>query len=269
MSLDELVQSGEIQHVGAGRLVLQGRPLAVLRWIDAGLEAMAAKAGAAAIHLPALIDREILERAEYFEAFGESATRVDASMSQEHCLVPALCYHLYARLAGRRLESPLLVTTVGRCYRNEPAAVSSLTRLWEFTMREVIFIGTETWVTDERRRWVTRVTEFATSIGLAGALEVATDPFFAGPSRGRKLIQQLKELKYELRADVGPTEPGVAIASMNLHEAFFGSRFGLTTGDGCTASSGCVAFGLERWTLALIAQLGVERAASLVSGRSA
>ena len=38
---------------------------------------------------------------------------------------------------------------------------------------------------------------------------------------------------------------------------------GLTLADGATAHTGCVAFGLERWTLAFLAQRGLEAAAEL------
>ena len=254
----------EIHDVGAGRLCLEGRPWAIFRWIDAELEAMAVRDGASPIQVPALIDREVLDRAGFFDAFGEMATRVAANGgAREYVLSPALCYHAYASLANRQLDAPIMLTTVGRCYRRE--AKPSPTRLWEFTMREVIFIGTADWVADERARWLRRVSRFAQRIGLTSRVELATDPFFVAAARGKKLIQQLKELKYELQMRINTDEAEVAVASMNLHETFFGSRFGLTLPDGSPAWSACVAFGLERWTLAMIAQLGVERATEIVA----
>ena len=123
-------------------------------------------------------------------------------------------------------------------------------------MREAVFVGSSDWVSAERHAWMDRVSAFAASIGIAGTLETATDTFFGSEGRGRRLIQQLKNLKYELRVDAG-SAGRLAVASFNLHETFFTSRFGIgPMADGSQAVSGCVAFGLERWTLACLARHG-------------
>jgi seryl-tRNA synthetase len=258
-AVSELLRTGEIAAAPGGRLALSGRALAIRQWLDRRFESLAIQAGADPVSLPALIDADTLERAGYFAAFGG---RPDAYPAP----APAVCYHAYARLAGRRLDRPVRLTAAGTCMRHEPGAPPSLTRLWEFTMREVIVVGTADEVRAERARWIARVDLFALSLGLIGGMHVAADPFFAGPAQGRKLMQQLKELKYELRMAVttaaGESE-SLAVASFNLHEAFFGARFDITTAAGEPAHSGCVAFGIERWMLALLAQRGLEPAARL------
>ena len=110
-------------------------------------------------------------------------------------------------------------------------------------MREVVFAGAPEWVAEQRRDWMIRVEEFAKSLGLPAKTELATDPFFGGAARGKRLLQQLKELKYELR--VG----SMAIASFNLHETHFTERFDIAMKGGGVAHTGCVAFGLERLAL--------------------
>ena len=50
----------------------------------------------------------------------------------------------------------------------------------------------------------------------------------------------------------------LAIASFNDHELFFGDAFGISLADGMPAWTGCVAFGLERWLLAVLASYGVD-----------
>ena len=50
----------------------------------------------------------------------------------------------------------------------------------------------------------------------------------------------------------------VAAASFNLHERFFGESFDIRLLDGQPAASACVAFGLERWTLAFLAAHGTN-----------
>ena len=211
-----------------------------------------------------------------------------------YLLNPAVCYHAYALHAGRRLAEPVLLTARQSCFREADreagrrfagdASVARTTdtaspagggganpdgspaRLWEFTMREVVFLGPPAWVREQRAAWSARIEAWTAGLGLSGRLVAATDPFFGAPGRGRRLLQQLKDLKLELQLDVGGGGGGegpVAAASFNLHEDFFGTRFGIAC-DGAPAHSGCAAFGLERWTLAWLARHG-ERAAAAVT----
>ena len=98
-----------------------------------------------------------------------------------------------------------------------------------------------------------------------GDVETATDTFFSAAGRGRRLIQQLKKLKYELRAEAG-VAGRIAAASFNLHEDFFAKRFDMMCPDGHHVSSGCIAFGIERWTLVCLAQFESAQIAELVGG---
>ena len=77
------------------------------------------------------------------------------------------------------------------------------------------------------------------------------------------LLQQIKQLKYEIRAPLGACGTELAIASFNLHETFFSRRFGFGMANRTATHSGCIALGLERWALALAIQLGPERAFKL------
>jgi hypothetical protein len=129
-------------------------------------------------------------------------------------------------------------------------------------MREVVFLGPTLWVQQQRQEWRERVSHFARGLGLEGEIALANDPFFGNGGRGKKLLQQLKELKYELRLPLAAGQ-STAVASFNLHDTFFGERFGITLADGATAHTGCVAFGLERWTLAFLAQRGPDAAVEL------
>jgi hypothetical protein len=132
-------------------------------------------------------------------------------------------------------------------------------------MREIVFVGSAGWVREQRQEWMDRILAFAQSLRLAVQLDLATDSFFAdGEARGRKLLQQIKSLKFELRAHMGAEGAPLAISSFNLHERFFSRRFGLRLDDGTDAYSGCVAFGLERWALALAVTLGPNEAFRLV-----
>lgn len=219
-------------------------------WFDAQFERLAIESGAEPVQVPATIHRGVLERCSHFESFPGLAIP-SSSASEFH--TPAACYHVYSELEGQRFQAPRLLTLVATCGRSEGPGMNEPGRLRHFRMREVVFLGDAAWVSRTRDEWMHRALTFAPTIGLAAALETATDTFFGDPGRGRRLIQQLKALKYELRAHAG--DAGVlAIASFNLHESFFTSRFDIRMADGSPAVSGCAAFGIERWTLACDAQ---------------
>lgn len=245
---------------GDGRLTIAGAMPALCRAVDRRVRALAAAAGARELQGPALVDRAVLERAGYFEAFPGGATMVEDG---RYALQPAACYQCYAALAGGTVERAVL-TLAGRCYRPHERAFTGATRLWEFTMREVVLIGSADWVDGERHAWTGRAAELARTMGLEFTVEPATDSFFGPASRGRRLLQQVKELKHEVRARAG--RETVAIASVNLHETFFGRRFDLRLADGQPAHSACAAFGLERWASAVLAQRGERAAAELAEG---
>jgi seryl-tRNA synthetase len=244
----------------AGRDIALGPQMsALVAWIDAKVVEFAVQTGAHELPVPALIERSILECAGYFESF--PARMVEEL--QGGCMPPATCYHCYAKIAGTSLPEPGVWTCITRCRRNEDKEEAG--RLQTFTMREIVFIGSAAWVRERRQEWMDRILAFAQSLHLIAQLDAATDSFFASEvARGRKLLQQIKELKFELRAQIDAKATPLAIASFNLHEAFFSRRFRFRLADDTDAYSGCVAFGLERWAFALALTLGPDRAFSLV-----
>jgi len=244
----------------AGReTVLGPHMLALVDWVDLRVVEFALKAGASELPVPRLIAHSVLERAGYFESFPASIVEE----SEGGCMPPATCYHCYAKLAATSLREPVLLTCIARCRRNESEEESG--RLQTFTMREIVFIGSAGWVRKQRQEWTDRILAFAQTLHLVVQLDAATDSFFAGgEARGRKLLQQIKGLKIELRAQMDAKETPLAISSFNLHETFFSRCFDFQLADGIEAHSGCVAFGLERWALALALTLGPDKAFSLV-----
>ncbi len=224
---------------------------------------MAADAGAEEYRFGPAIPRQTLARAGYFESFPDGATSMaDAGGGPDYCLAPAVCYHTYAAFADSRLDRRITLTAESPCFREADRKAGGAGRFWEFTMREIVFIGTPAWVAAQRDDWMDRVSQFSASLHLEGALEPASDPFFGDSGRGRRLLQQVKGLKYELR--LAANQDRLAVASFNLHETFFSGRFGISLADGSAAHSACVAFGLERWVLAFLDQRGSPAAEALM-----
>jgi seryl-tRNA synthetase len=249
------------EWVPAGREVRLGpRMLALVQWLDSSFVTLALEAGARQLMVPQLIERSVLERAGYFDSFSRT-TVLEESGGQ--CVPPATCYHCYAKLAAATIQGNSAWSCIARCHRNEEKQEAG--RLQEFTMREVVLAGSAAWVRSRRQDWMDSILALAQSMGMNVEIEPATDPFFSGgEARGRKLLQQVKQLKYELRARVDTGGTQLAISSFNLHETFFSRRFGFHLPDGSDAYSGCIAFGLERWALALALTLGPDSAFRLV-----
>ena len=252
--LELLQERGDVVLVGAGRVALSGLALEVFEAVDDTVVRWAGSLGAPEHRYPSLIDAAVLQRA------GQNVGSRLTAQNDRVSLAPAVCYHAYPEWSGRTLgDTPTLLTARGRCYRYEDGKHIPLERLWEFTMREIIVIGTRQQVEDVRQSLVRRVMTLVERLELDASIETATDPFFAPADEGRRLMQQAGALKYELRLAIDATGRTIAAASFNHHHDFFGTRFGIRLAGDTPAHSGCVAFGLERWVLALLAQHGVER----------
>jgi seryl-tRNA synthetase len=250
--MDMLRRRGDVKVTGAGRVALAGLALQVFDAVDDTVVRWAESLGASEHRYPSLIEAAVLQRAG--QIVSPSEARDDTAT-----LSPAVCYHAYPEWSGKALgESPALLTARGHCYRHEDGNHIPLERLWEFTMREIIVMGTRQQVEDVRQSLVRQVTALVDTLELDASIETATDPFFVAGDEGRRLMQQAGALKYELRLAVDAAGRTIAAASFNHHHDFFGTRFGIRLADDAPAHTGCVAFGLERWVLALFAQHGVD-----------
>ncbi len=235
--------------------------------------------------VPPAIDFATLSRADYFASLPQWLTLASHLSGREDVLLrvaehpepalavrnaatppivalnPAVCYHVYAGLAGQTVHTPRLVTAQAGCWRHEGARHASLERGWAFTMREVVIVGDESDARAFLLRATERATRLANCLGLDAAVAPATDPFFAPTARAKQLVQRLKELKHELLLPIGDGPARTtAAASFNLHDTFFGEAFRIRLPDGRPATTACMAFGLERWTLAFLATHGPDAA---------
>ncbi|MEU0386919.1 hypothetical protein [Streptomyces chartreusis] len=176
-----------------------------------------------------------------------------------YTLSPAVCYHAYQQHTGTALAEPLLTLSArGTCYRHESRYHHSLERLWEFTMREIILIGSQEAVAEQRRVLMESIFALIDDLGLEAHCEAASDPFFCSPGTAQKVwSQRLLELKYELVLPVGDNS-SVAAASFNVHGQTLAEAFDITAADGTIAATGCMAFGLERLAYAFLCRHGVD-----------
>jgi seryl-tRNA synthetase len=173
-------------------------------------------------------------------------------------LAPAACYAVYPEIAKRGalpLDGATVDTGSPWVFRNE--ASSDPARMRMFHMRELVRIADPADVAVYRNVWLQRVTDLFGRLGLEVASEIASDPFFGRAGRMLAANQRDQELKFELLAMIGGPEP-TAIASFNYHQDHFTLAYGLRLEDGRPAHTGCVAFGVERVTLALLRAHGLD-----------
>jgi seryl-tRNA synthetase len=210
--------------------------------------------------LPPVIERSVLERAQYTEAFPHllGDVRTTAQDGTSVALAPAVCYFVYPWLADSEISAAPRFDVAGYCYRHE--ATTELGRLRSFRMREFVAVGPAAEMHDWRDEWVDRCERFLALLGLKVTVAPATDPFYGPGGRVLEYTQREQELKFEFLAALSDTGTATAIASANRHKEHLGERFGIRLADGSVAHSSCLAFGLERIVLALIRAHGADRA---------
>jgi len=285
--MEELAARGEVSQEADGIFSLGPMLTRLIAYFEGHFEHLAATFEAVPYRFPTLIPARYLERVNYFRSFPHSLTFVthlredlDAidhfalhAACDEHglnvpaesfsriktLLSPAVCYHLYFTLADSTLQSgSLAATAVGNCFRYESSNLASLERLWNFTMREVIFVGSKDYVLENREIARQRMMPVLEELGLAYRVESATDPFFVGEFRKQAAFQSAFQLKFEIRARLPFKDSTLAVGSYNYHQDFFGRHLNIQLPDGSPAHTGCVAFGLERMAFAFLAQYGLD-----------
>ena len=284
----ELAARREISQEAQGVFALGPLVSRLIAYFEKRFLELADSFGAEPYRFPTLIPARYLERVNYFQAFPHSLTFVthlredlDAidhfaqNAACEHdgalnmplntfspiqtLLSPAVCYHLYFALADQPLpQGKVVATAVGNCFRYESINLSSLERLWNFTMREVIFIGAKDFVLENRENARQRMERVFDEVDLAYRVESANDPFFIGEFRKQAAFQSAFQLKFEIRARLPFKDSTLAVGSYNYHQDFFGRHLNITLPDGSPAHTGCVAFGLERMAYAFLAQYGFD-----------
>jgi seryl-tRNA synthetase len=233
------------------------------------------------MRFPPVMSRSQLERSGYLKSFPnllgcvcalhgseasirEAADRhtrggqwTDALSTTDLVLSPAACYPLYP-IAAARGPVPaggLHFDIAADCFRHEPSR--HLDRLQSFRMREFVRIGSPQEVMAFRERWLALAPTLAEQLGLPCSVDVANDPFFGRVGLIKAVSQRQQELKFELLIPYHASATPTACMSFNCHLEHFGNVWGIHTSDGAVAHTGCVAFGIDRLTVALFAVHGV------------
>lgn len=217
-------------------------------------------------NIPAMIDGEVLQKCGYFESFPDQISavacikdesveeimngeKIDESHIALHnkYLTPSACLHIYPMFDRKNIEKNEVITTKARVYRCEKSGFEELTRLWDFSVREIVFIGSEEFVKENLEIIKKKAIEIAQKITPDAKLEIAHDHFYKGQKNDIKAkIQAKNEQKFELRIPIEGRD--VSVASFNFHGYHFSIPFKFDKSKKIV--SGCVGFGIERWIAA-------------------
>jgi len=277
----------ELHRYGAGRYGFGPRLLELMNLFDRDVAAIAEKYKAPAHQFPTLIGADLLDRSRYLRSFPSSLTMVshlredmaaiqdfarvakwdgerlvhnpDSLHSIQCLLSPSVCFHYYSWLKDRSLDSAS-ITAIGKCFRYESKNMDGLERLWDFTMREIIFVGAGQFVLDQRSQMIDETVALLDRWDLSFEIRSANDPFFIDDYASMATFQLAFDLKFEVLAPLPYKRKDLAIGSFNYHQDFFGRSFNIIGTDGDPLHTSCTGFGLERVVLAFLAQHGLDSA---------
>ena len=238
----------------------------LMQIVDKEFEEYALDMGAVSYHIPAMIDKEILEKCGYFGSFPHQLTvvahakpefyeKISSNNRMEDInieispkyLTPAACLHIYPMLKNQIINKKI-ITTKARVYRYEDNKFNGKTRFWDFTVREIVFVGKSDYVLNCLEIMKDFTMNYSNKIGLEVKLENALDSFYPNKkNRIKSKLQTSNSLKFELITKL--EDENVALASFNYHGTHFSQPFDFDQkGEIVT---GCVGYGLERWVAAL------------------
>jgi seryl-tRNA synthetase len=287
---DELVKRGWMYDYGKGQVAYSGPVLELAGLINDKVSELYKSAfNAKDAHFPAMVDADTLHKCGYFDSHPNSVSFIDNVVEdfdaieefrranscsesallpqREHlhmdgmCLNPAACFPCYPTLTGMDFSTGQCFTWQGRVFRYESRNIDGLERLYEFNVRELVFVGNENFVRSVRTKALTVVEELAQFFDIDCQVQTATDPFFATISAAKKFWQGSQEVKSEINIPVLGSDGHMrqlACGSINLHGNFFGKRFDFSTAYGEPAHTGCVGLGVERWVFATFTQHGFD-----------
>jgi hypothetical protein len=176
----------------------------------------------------------------------------------KYVLPPAVCFHTYEELANSNLDGPKLFTAKESCFRHEVDWRVGRHRMNEFQMREIIFIGDSEFVNHTRLKIMEDISLFFSDLGFQGIITTAFDPFYHADDSSKGQFQLMGDMKFELVVEL-PNKDSFAVASFNDSKDSLCKAFGISDTKGNMLHSGCAAFGIDRWVLAILHYYGTDR----------
>lgn len=249
-----------------------------------GLHAMVDRWGrglqATKVQFPPIVNRTTFEETNYVQSFPDlmGVVQIFTGDDRDHAellrrsasgkdwhdllepaevfLASAACHPVYPMVTGTLPEEGRYFNVDSYCFRHEPS--SDPARMQSFQMHEIVRVGCPDQAQEHRDRGLEHGISLLQALGLDLTVVTANDPFFGRLGTAMAHNQVDEALKLEGTAPIGSPDHPVAIISGNCHRDHFGLPFSIQTPDGGVAHSACVAFGIDRITLALFWKHGFE-----------
>jgi seryl-tRNA synthetase len=275
----------KIYSYGEGVFALGPRLTRLVKALDAVFEDFARSQGAEEVYCPVTIPLETLKECGVFSQYPhllnfmcqacQDVERIPGLLRAGESKKPADmlgffeapvnvfrstgCMHVYPMFRDSTLGSHgTCITNCGPMFRNESIRVQSFERLNEFTMREVIYIGSRESVSERLEQAMVWMQDFMVKAGLKGKLASARDPFFATEMEALQAYQAANGFKFEAKLHIPFTGHDISAASFNNHSTHFAKAFHIQLEGGSFAHTGCVGFGYERILFSILSQYGTE-----------
>ncbi len=286
---NQLLESGQVIQEDNGVMCYTGICLKLFDFFNQKIKEIGSSIGAVEHKYPTLISVRTMQRIKYLvsrpesinfvsrlnedfdqiDFFSESAKKVKEQVEMnkigklfitDQINSSAVCFHTYNQYKDKDLElkkEPIIIGAEGKCFRYESKSMHSFERLRDFSMREIIVLGTERMVDEFIKMITVKCEDFFKEIGMNYYLAIANDPFFTKEFSTQSMFQRNFSLKVEINARINGKSNRIAIGSINNHRDYLGKGFNIMN-HGNVIHSGCAAFGIERCFFAFLEQFGLE-----------
>lgn len=270
LQFDIMKQKGWITEVKDGLVIYGNAFRNVMQKLDDLILTWGKENSAIEVYYPDLYRIEDLEQCNYIDQFhphclfpylSQTDQYIESeTISSGFVANPAVCMHCYIQYKNTIIneDEPVKILCKGKCKRREKKGYITLERLLDFTMREIVFIGTEDFVLNKRTEFMEKAKQFMINMQLEGNICVSNDPFFLTKDKAKVDFQRKFKLKYEMNLKIPASNHMIAVGSFNYHNVNFSKAYNIRNSQNQYVHSACVAFGLERFAYACIEQLGLE-----------
>ena len=176
-----------------------------------------------------------------------------------YVLSPNVCFHCFDFLKNSKLNKNFeIFTAKTTCSRYESLNVEDLIRLQSFTMREIIYYGSNDNVENIRNQTINHFKMFLDKLDLKSRFVSASDPFFADINYAKTIFQTTMNTKIEAQVWIPYKKKWLAVASFNNHMDVLVNKYNIKLKNNNKLFSGCTGYGYERLLFSIVSQHGPQ-----------
>lgn len=282
----KLINKKDIYEISPGLYSISGLPMQMMESFELQIKKLAKTFAARETLYPISTRVDDLKKAHFFKRtpqhanfisllsegsenisdFAKMIETADAKEIYSHFETPthicrsAICSNSYPSYKNKVFaeNETIALTTVGRAFRNESKNVTSLERLHEFSMREIIFLGDKDYVAKSLQKCTDWFKNFMLESNLKGVIKTAGDAFYADNLQALQFYQMAEQSKLEFRLVNPFSGREISCGSINSHGNHFSKSYDMKLSSGGFAFSGCVGFGYERTIFLVLSQYGLN-----------